>query len=993
MIKVVAKSVLAIGVLIGFTSFFSADKGPVKEPFSNADSQWVDSVMNQLSLKEKIGQLFMVAAYSNKDANHVAAIEKAVTDYGIGGVIFFQGGPVRQAKLTNRYQSLAKVPLLVAMDAEWGLGMRLDSTISYPRQMMLGALPDNELLYTMGQHIGEQCNRLGVHINFAPVVDVNVNPKNPVINSRSFGEDKQNVAFKSLAYMNGMQDQKVMAVAKHFPGHGDTDKDSHKALPLISHDVNRLNNIELYPFKTLFDSGCAGVMVAHLLVPALDSTPDRATTLSPKVVTDLLQKKLNYKGLIFTDALNMKGVSNYYKPGHADLLALKAGNDVLLFPKDVPLAIKLIEQAIKKGEISEEELDAHVRKIIKSKYWAGLNNYQPIEIKNLYADLNTDRYKHLYRELIGQSITLAKNTDALLPYKNLDQKKIAVVCIGGKKDNVFVRRLQSYAKVEAFYASKQPSAEEVKALLGKLEPFSEVIVSFHKPSRSPRKNFGIPAESTALLKKIATVKSVTQVNFCNPYALNKMETTSKLSNAIIVAYNEKYATQEKVAQLIFGGIGAKGSLPVSAGGMEKGTGYATTAIRFSYATPQDAGFNYDILKNVDSIAENAIEKGATPGCQLVILKDNQVVWNKAYGYHTYDKKKRVKTTDLYDVASITKTVATLPSLMKLQHEGKISVDGTLGNYLPDLVKGTEYEHLTIREILAHNAGLKSWIPFYLHTIENGVPRYDVYSLEQTKTYPTKVAENLYIHKSYTDSMMQLIVQTPLKNRGEYRYSDLGYYFMQEIIERKTNMPLEDYALQSFYAPLGMWSTTYLPNQKFNVDDIVPTEDDTYFRNQLINGTVHDPGAAMMGGVGGHAGVFSNALDMAKIWQMYLNNGSYGGQQILDSAILAEYEECQYCLDSTEGNRRGIGFDKPVRDGGSGPTCDCVDFHSFGHTGFTGTIAWADPKEQLVYVFLSNRIYPTAENRKLISMNVRTDIMQTIYDAMHDSSYNNMAVNH
>jgi CubicO group peptidase (beta-lactamase class C family) len=373
------------------------------------------------------------------------------------------------------------------------------------------------------------------------------------------------------------------------------------------------------------------------------------------------------------------------------------------------------------------------------------------------------------------------------------------------------------------------------------------------------------------------------------------------------------------------------------------------------------------------------------------MKNNQVIWNKAYGYHTYAKKKSVTTTDLYDIASITKTVATLPALMKLESEGKISADGTLGMYLPDLVQNTSYAQLTIREILTHNAGLKSWIPFYLHTIENGVPRYDVYSTVQNETYPTQVANGLYIHKTYADSMMQLIINTPLKDRGEYRYSDLGYYFMQEIVERKTGTTLDQYVQKNFYQPMGMWSTMYKPMQRFDTSVIVPTENDTYFRNQQVKGMVHDPGAAMLGGVGGHAGVFSNALDLAKIWQMYLDSGMYGGHQYLTPEVLAEYEKCQYCMDSTSENRRGIGFDKPVRDGGSGPTCGCVDYKSFGHTGFTGTIAWADPTEQLVYVFLSNRVYPTAENKKLITLNVRTDIMQTIYDAMHDSSYNNMAV--
>jgi beta-N-acetylhexosaminidase len=976
--------IISLVILIGFSSFYRTNT-PISTPVFLVDEEsWSDSVINTLSIKERIGQLFMVAAYSNKGAEHVTKINKLIIDQHIGGLIFFQGGPVRQAQLTNKFQGVSKIPLLIAMDAEWGLGMRLDSTISYPRQMMLGAIQNEEMIFRMGEDIATQCNRLGVHINFAPVIDVNVNPKNPVINSRSFGEQKQNVANKGLAYMNGMQKHKVLAVAKHFPGHGDTDKDSHKSLPLISHDLNRLNDIELYPFKTLFDSGCGGVMVAHLLVPSLDSTANRATTLSPKVVTGLLKEKMGFNGLIFTDALNMKGVSNYYKPGEADLLALLAGNDVLLFPKDVPLAVKMIEKAIKDGRLSEEELNAHVIKILQAKKWAGLDKRKQIKEENLYADLNTDKYKRLYRQLITQSVTLLKNRGAMIPFTDLAHKKIASVAIGGKSPNYFQKKIKGYHQVDLFSLAKEPTDLEVNNLLTKLESYSEVIISFHKPSRSPSKHFGVSVRSQKVVAKISEVKSVTLVSFTNPYVFNWIKET-ETCNAVLVGFNDKPTTQEAAAQIIFGGFGATGKIPVSAGEFKAGTGYQTKAIRFSYLEPSDVGLNHETLRGIDSLAENAIKEGATPGCQILIVRDNSIVWNKAYGHHTYANKTPVTTSDIYDLASLTKVVATLPAIMQLVDAGQVSLDGTLGMYLPELVTGTTYARITLREMLAHQAGLKSWIPFYLNTIENGVPRYDIYSLEQSETYPIRVANNLYINKMYPDSMMHLIVAKDLNAPGDYKYSDLGYYFLKAIVEKVSGQKLESYVSHNFYEPLGMTTTGYLPLNKFDVSEIIPTEKDTYFRNQVIHGDVHDPGAAMQGGVGGHAGVFSDAEDLAKIWQMYLNEGEYGGTRFITAKTIQEFTKCQYCLPDYKGNRRGIGFDKPVRGQDGGPTCSCVSYASYGHTGFTGTISWADPVENLIYIFLSNRIYPTAENRKLISMNVRTDIMEVIYNAIQTPS--------
>jgi CubicO group peptidase (beta-lactamase class C family) len=621
-----------------------------------------------------------------------------------------------------------------------------------------------------------------------------------------------------------------------------------------------------------------------------------------------------------------------------------------------------------------------VRKIIHAKYWAGLSENQPISTQNLYEDLNTTRYEMVYRQLVANSLTLVKNTGQLIPYTNLDQKKMACVSIGGKGTNYFQKKLKSYSDVAFFDLPDSPTPDQISEVIRKIEPFSEIIVSFQSFSESPTKRFGITKEAQNALKKIAEVRSTTLVSFTNPYALNFVNETS-LCNAVVVAYNNKVTTQEMAAQLLFGGIGAAGKLPVSAGEFNSGSGYETKAIRFSYGLPEEVGFDMSILGYIDSIALQTIADGATPGCQILIAKDQKIVWNKSYGYHTYAKKKAVESDDIYDLASLTKVIATLPGIMQLDDRGVIDLDGTLGLYLPEIVGGTEYAKITLREMLAHQSGLKAWIPFYLKTMENGVPRYDVYSLVQNTMYPHRVATDLYAQKDFPDSVMRIIVNTKLNPQGEYLYSDLGYYFLQAIIEKYTAQSLDSFAMERFYAPLGMSTTGYLPRNRFPLERIVPTENDTYFRKQLIHGDVHDPGSAMMGGVGGHAGVFSDAEDLAKIWQMYLNYGTYGGTRFIDSATVSEYTKCQYCLPDDKGNRRGAGFDKPIRYEGNGPTCNCVSYTSFGHTGFTGTISWADPEENLIYIFLSNRIHPSAENKKLITNGVRSQIQEVIYDAL------------
>ncbi|HCQ29019.1 MAG TPA: hypothetical protein DIU39_01960, partial [Flavobacteriales bacterium] len=934
---------ITILLLISFTGWLNKSESQVRNtnnlpPFLRKSTPWADSLIKTMTLDEKIGQLFMVAAYSNKGIEHQQEIVELITKYHIGGLIFMQGGPVRQAKLTNLYQTKSKIPLMLAIDGEWGLAMRLDSTVKYPWQMTLGAIQDSGLIMKMGEQIAEQCQRVGLQINFAPVVDINSNPKNPIINARSFGEDKINVTEKGTEYMWGMQKHHVLPTAKHFPGHGDTDADSHKTLPVLNHPYKRLDTLELYPFKQMTKKGLGGVMVAHLYVPSLEPTENKATTLSKRVVTDLLHDSLEFKGLIFTDALNMQGVSKFYPPGVVDVMALKAGNDVLLFSQDVPTAIKEIKKALQNGEISKEQIDAHCLKILRAKEWMGLNRYHSVKLNGLYNDLNKKEYTLLQKQLYQKALTVLKNEHNLLPIKELKDNNIVTISFNEEPGSVFEQTVDLYKESKHYQVKNLHDIANINEWKERLTNTNTIIASFHNSDANPWKKYKIKGEWLAFLMQISKEKKLILCNFQNAYALSAIKTTG-FADAIIQAYQNNEFTQSAVAQLIFGAIGANGKLPVSAGKFKVGDGINLEPLgRLQYTLPEELNIRSEWLKPIDSIAESGIKEGAYPGCQVLVAKSGKVIYQKAFGYHTYDSILPVKITDIYDLASVTKISATVLALMKLQSEGKFSLDHNLCDYLGDEIPDTlPYYNMNIREILAHQAGLQAWVPFYIKTLVNGVPRYDIYSLDSSETYPLRVADNLWINKGYPDTIFKRILRGPVKTK-EYRYSDLGYYFFKRIIEKITGESLDVY-IQHIYDDIGMSTTTFKPRYKFPLYRIVPTEKDNYFRHQLIHGDVHDMGAAMMGGVGGHAGLFSNANDLAKLMQMYLNYGEYAGKRYIDSTVLAEYTKCQFCAEN--GNRRGAGFDKPVRDGEGGPTCNCVSYLSFGHSGFTGTLVWVD----------------------------------------------------
>ena len=936
-------------------------------------NKWVDSVYNTLALEEKFGQLFMVAAYSNKDFAHYNAIDKLIQENKIGGLIFFQGGPVRQAKLTNRFQSKSKIPLFIGIDAEWGLGMRLDSTYRYPWNMTLGAIQDMNLLEKVGVQMGEQSKRLGLQFNFAPVLDINTNPKNPIIGFRSFGEDKFKVTERAIALMKGFQSQGVFSTGKHFPGHGDTETDSHKSLPTIHFSKERLSEVELYPYRKMFHDGLSSVMVAHLKVPSLEPRSNYPSSISYNVVTDILQKELGFKGLIFTDALNMKSVSNFKLPSEINFEAFMAGNDVLLFPADIPSTIEKFKLAYSANLFSEERLAFSVKKILKFKYKAGLNSYKPIVIDNLYTDLNSSKNDALQYELYENAVTVLKNTTAILPIKNLDKQKIAYVKIGDDSNDAFVSTLKKYAEVTVVEDANLDSLQV------KLKPFTTVIIGYHK-SDVAFKDDDLKSNDLYKINFLAKNNNVILDVFAKPYSLLPI-TNFDAIEGLVVSYQNNAIAQIVSAELIFGAIEAKGKLPVSIHTSFKvNDGFSTEKLsRLGFSSPENVGMNAEILSKIDGIANKAINGKMTPGIQVLVARKGKVMYQKSFGYHTYDKTIKVQNSDIYDVASLTKIMATLPNVMVQYDHQKINLETTLGTMLP-IFKNSNKATINFKDLLSHYAGLAAGIPFYKATMDKSSFPSEVYFRKiSEEQFSKKMADSLFIRNDFCDTIMKMIVKSKIALKKEYKYSDLTFMILKDYLEKTTSKTLDVLIQENFYRSLGMNNSSFNPLEKFDKNRIPPTENDTYFRRQLLQGYVNDLSAALEGGVSGHAGVFSNAMDVAKIMQLYLQKGKYGDQQYFSEKTFDDFNTCYFCA---AGNRRGVGFDKPQL-GAEGPTCGCASMTSFGHTGYTGTMAWADPDAQIVYVFLSNRTFPIAGTNRLSKENIREDIQKVIYEAIQN----------
>ncbi|MDR1341949.1 MAG: serine hydrolase [Prevotellaceae bacterium] len=971
---------------------------------------WADSLLATLSTREKIGQLMMVAAYSNRSNAHVAEITDLVALQKVGGIIFFQGAAVKQAELTNHYQSLSKIPLLVGMDAEWGVGMRLDSVPNFPFQIALGALQDDSLIYRMGVEIAGQFKRLGMHVNFAPVADVNSNPENPVINARSFGEDPQAVARKSVAYANGLQDNGIIACAKHFPGHGNTDKDSHSELPTLHSSRRTFEQVDLFPFKKLIDSGIGSIMVGHLSVPRLDAS-GQMSSLSEKLSGKLLRQKLDFKGLLFSDGMQMQAVSQRYSYTEANLKALLAGSDMLVYPLNVEPSIDLIKDAVDSGVFPVELLNQKCLRVLKAKYWLGLSSgSRPVDVANLNRQLYPQSAQHLRTQLVESAMTIAADKNDFLPIKCLDTLRIAYIEVSkNNRSSTFLKVARRYAPVDLYRVDQTNAADYDSLMQEKLQGYNLVLVGYMDINqRAPQRSFDMDRSFCRWLTQLAASKRTVLILYANPYVMPKTG-SSKVFESVLLAYNNENEYQRAAAHALFGANPVLGKSPVTVPKYIKmGEGIQKpTRIRLKYGTPQEINIDTKRMATVDTMALNAINMQVFPGCQVLAAHKGVIFYHKAFGYHTYQNETRVALSDLYDVASVTKITATLPVIMKMEESKTVGLGDKIEKYVA-FDKSSDKGELAVRDILLHQSGLKAWLPIhvafmhpvfanqpllsvsqsethpfklYSHTYLNKFHTLDTafFSAERSPEYPLSVADSIYAHSAIREKIYQLIDNSPLLEK-RYRYSDLGFYYMQRVIENVSGKGLDVMADSLFYRPLGMKATTYLPLQKFDRTRIVPTEWEYSFRHQLIHGYVHDHGAATMGGVAGHAGLFSTAYDMAKIMQMFLWRGSYGGTQLLKPETVGKFTER-----SAAGNRRGLGFDKPEPDAQkTSPVCPEASPESFGHSGFTGTMVWVDPQRELVYVFLSNRVYPDSNNNLITVTGIRTNILREFILAIDEA---------
>lgn len=970
------------------------------EMYRNVDkdkmNHWVDSVFNRLSTDQKVGQLFSMIIAGNTSESNKKRLAGLIQNQHIGGILFSKTTIQDHAAMVNYAQSLATVPLMVSLDGEWGLGMRVQNTTPWPRNMMLGAIQNDSLLYYYGYEVARQCVQMGIHVNFAPALDVNSNPRNPVIGYRSFGEDPQRVAELGTMYSKGLEAGGVMSVAKHFPGHGDTSTDSHHTLPLINHNRERLNTYELVPFAKYINEGLSGMMVGHLNIPALDNS-GQPSSLSKNVVTDLLKTEMGFSGLTFTDGMQMQGVA---KENDHSVRALLAGNDVVLSPTFPAREFNAVKKAVEDGRISNDMLTDKVKRVLAYKYILGATSKSAVAVqtKELSQRLNTSYANWLNRQLHENAITLLKDEKNIVPINKLDKRKIAAISIGASTKNQFLNMLKKYGDVDVFSVADGSQLANMKA---QLEKYNTIIVSVH--NRKASNNAGITS--------VAQGKESLLAFFISPYYLDSFTSSISAASGVILGYEDTELAHDFTAQAIFGGKEVHGRIPVSIGNLYKaGTGITKKKTRLSYGIPEEVGIRSIDLDSIELIVNEGIREKAFPGAQVLIAKDGVVIYDRAFGTFKYDDQK-IETSDIFDLASMSKATATLAAVMKLHDTQKLKLSEPLSRYVPAL-EGTNKTRVTVRDALLHETGITSFIPYYMKTIDQASYSGGLFSRRETAVYNAKfdgntyartdykfkshlvsstpkkgflpVADGMYVNKAYTDSIVQQIADSKLRANTNYLYSCLNFMLLKEVVEDISKENLSTFLQQNFFLKLGATTTTYNPLEKFPKDRIVPTEDDEFLRKQVLQGYVHDEGAAFMGGISGNAGLFSNANDLAKMYQMWLNEGEYGGERYLSANTMNLFTKGKSAR-----SRRGLGFDKPeTRGNKSGPTSPSTPASVYGHTGFTGTCFWVDPDNNMIYIFLSNRVYPKRSPNKLSSLEIRPRIQEEIYKAIQKGKSHN-----
>lgn len=953
--------------------------------------RWADSVYNTLTERQRVAQLVFPKVAPTHGENSRASVRRYIDKDECGGLLFSEGTFAQYAELTNYAQSLTSIPVMMTYDGEWGLSMRIKEAPRFPHNMALGAITDYRLLYDYGAEMARECKLLGVHVNFAPDADVNSNPANPVIGYRAFGEDPDRVSKASVAYALGMEDNGVQAVGKHFPGHGDTDVDSHKALPTVHHSREKLDTTDLVPFRGMIEAGCSGIMVGHIAVPALDPSGQPAS-LSALVTDKLLRKELGFDGLIYTDALGMKGAVDN-KGRNSSVAALLAGADVLLNPVNPRADIDAVMAAIASGLISEDVIEDRCKRLLRYKYLVCKDNVRvSSDIRSLKAAICTPEAEALIKRLAAASVTVLLNRDSVLPIDATADCKVAVVNFGAKADNDFTATCRHYADVDAHSTMGEALSA---ATMQRLNKASVIIAAVYSDSRACRDAFA------ALVR--GADRPVVAVFLVNPYKMKKFAASLGDVSGLVIAYDDIAAERISAAEAVFGGIATSGRLPVNLRGLAKaGDGISLPKLRLGYSSPAAEGMAPWLTDSLDILIRKGLDSGAFPGCQLLVAKNGNIVYDKSFGrLSTAKGSAPVNGRTAYDLASVSKALGTLPGVMKAYDMGLLGLDDKLGKLIPEVTDPAK-RALTVRQLLFHETGMPASLnmfdamidtasysgklttprPDRTHSIKiqrrvyghnSARLRRDILGRERSAKFPVEIAKGIYGGRSTYDTLMRRIYDIPLRATKSYNYSCLNFCLLMDVEQRVTGKPHDVFVGEEIFGPLGAYRTGYRPHSGIGAANVAPTEYDSFLRRQTVDGYVHDELAAFSGGVQGNAGLFACAGDLAKICQMILNGGSYGGRQIVSrkTAELFATEKSPTC-------RRGLGFDKPdVENTDMSPTCDEAPASVFGHLGFTGTVFWVNPEEDLIFVFLTNRVNPTRDNAAFSRLNIRPKLFSLV----------------
>lgn len=971
-------------------------------PNLTQSQSWADSIISGMNFEKLIAQKLMVPVWTRDPQINAESLE-AVEKYHVGGLIFFQGTAQTHNMALNYYQQQSEIPLLIGMDAEWGPAMRLDHIPKYPYPLSIGATQNEEYAYEIGRSQGRMLRSLGVHINFAPVVDLNSNPNNPIIGFRSFGEDPLSVGPLATAFHKGLESSGVWACAKHFPGHGNTIADSHKELPLVSHDKKSLKK-ELAPFEGLIKAGVKSIMVAHLKIPFLDDRENMPSSLSRSVVHDLLRTKMAFKGLIITDAMNMKGVSAHYASDDAVLKAIQAGNDVLCFVDNVPEVIGKCRIWLDSSWVDSVEIAESVRRILIAKHQLGLAHN--LDIAHIQNELKTE-----YRRFIRQTspvptepyfkfedkfeaeieaasphiCLVSENKTHSLPWRPHQRDLLNVVIFGESMPEILYQRLIHYQQIRIVWAHNFRNPD---SLLRHLDSLGGRNFFFNSAQRMwGSQSRLLPPLLKSVLDGYNLHRPAVLVHTGNVYALQELRTT------VPVILGMETGESYLIAAIdgLFGHRSINGKLPVTIDNFWTAEKVQTTKAFHTHLLWGDAealGFDCDEESSLKGIMDSMIINGATQTAQLLVLKNGQIVYNISRGTLP-DAKTPVSLHSVYDVASITKIAATTLALMHLYEKEGLKLEKPIKTYWPEASQ-YPWGNVKLQDFLIHRSGLPPYLPLYKELKSQMISIRTDSALIPNKD-DILWGENYYLPGTIKDTVWAWIVKTSPKKKKRkhdpqpYIYSDLNAIILGKFIELRSHSTLEKFCDSLFYRPMGLHRTGFAPHTKKLDLWTLPTQIDTVSNRGLIWAKTHDPSATFLGGSAGNAGLFSSAYDLSRLMLMLTQGGTIDGVKYFDRSTIDKFTSTV----NFDNNHRGLGFDKPngypnrlrnIELKGSN-LFDAAPESIFGHSGFTGTWAWGDAANQLVFIFLSNRTFPSDTENRLAKKGFRGKLMEIVYRSL------------